>query len=59
MNNPLRYFDLLNACVGAVVMGGLALGRVPYNKWLVFVWPLLVLLAIMIVVVLSLGAMLS
>ena len=43
----------------AVVMGGLALGKVPYNKWLVFVWPLLIMLAIMIVVVLSLGAMLS
>ncbi len=43
----------------AVVMGGLALGRVPYNKWLSFVWPLLVMLAIMIVVVLSVGAALG
>lgn len=23
MNNPLRYFDLPNACLGALVMGGL------------------------------------
>jgi len=43
----------------AVVMGGLALGRIPYNKWLKFVWPLLVMLAIMIVVVLSTGALLN
>ena len=28
----------------AVVMGGLAIGRVPYDRWLRFVWPLLVIL---------------
>ena len=29
----------------AVVMGGLAIGRVPYNRWLQFVWPLVLMLA--------------
>ncbi len=43
----------------AVVMGGLALGRVPYNKWLAFVWPLLLVLALMIAAVLSIGALLT
>ena len=28
----------------AVVMGGLAIGRVAYDRWLRFVWPLLVIL---------------
>lgn len=41
----------------AVVMGGLALGRVPYERWLRFTWPLLVLLTILIMLMLSLGAM--
>ncbi|MCV0429029.1 MAG: YfcC family protein [Roseibium sp.] len=37
----------------AVVMGGLAIGRVSYDKWLRFTWPLLLILAILITVVLS------
>jgi uncharacterized ion transporter superfamily protein YfcC len=37
----------------AVVMGGLALGRVPYQRWLKFTWPLLVILTILIMVILS------
>jgi len=41
----------------AVVMGGLAIGRVGYDRWLKFMWPLLVILAILISVVLSVGAM--
>ncbi len=41
----------------AVVMGGLALGRVPYERWLRFVWPLLVILTIVIVVAISMAAM--
>jgi uncharacterized ion transporter superfamily protein YfcC len=41
----------------AVVMGGLAIARVPYGTWLRFVWPVLVALAILTVVVLS-GALL-
>ncbi|WP_299410102.1 YfcC family protein [uncultured Roseobacter sp.] len=30
----------------AVVVGGLAIGRVPYNKWLRFIWPLLIILSL-------------
>lgn len=41
----------------AVVVGGLAIGRVSYNKWLHFIWPLLLLLSILIMIVLSFGAM--
>jgi uncharacterized ion transporter superfamily protein YfcC len=40
----------------AVVMGGLAIGRVGYERWLKFMWPLLVILAILIMAVLSIGA---
>ncbi len=39
----------------AVVMGGLALGRVGYNKWLKFTFPLLVMLLVLYAVVLSIG----
>ncbi len=42
----------------AVVMGGLAIARVPYGKYLRFVWPLLAILAGLTVVVLVLGAFL-
>jgi uncharacterized ion transporter superfamily protein YfcC len=37
----------------AVVMGGLALARVPYQRWLRFVWPLLIILTVIIVVLIS------
>jgi uncharacterized ion transporter superfamily protein YfcC len=40
----------------AVVMGGLAIARVPYGKYLRFVWPLLAMLAVLTIVVLTLGA---
>jgi uncharacterized ion transporter superfamily protein YfcC len=43
----------------AVVMGGLAIGRVSYDKWLRFVWPLLVILAVIISAALSLTAMMT
>jgi uncharacterized ion transporter superfamily protein YfcC len=39
----------------AVVMGGLALGRVGYNKWLKFTWPLLVILLLLYAIILSVG----
>ena len=39
----------------AVVMGGLALGRVGYNKWLKFTWPLLIMLFLLYAIVLSIG----
>ena len=41
----------------AVVMGGLALGRVRYDKWLKFTWPLLLLLLLLYAIVLSVGAL--
>jgi uncharacterized ion transporter superfamily protein YfcC len=40
----------------AVVMGGLAIGRVPYNRWLQFTWPLVLILFVIIVVALSVAA---
>jgi uncharacterized ion transporter superfamily protein YfcC len=43
----------------AVVMGGLAIGRVSYDRWLRFVWLLLVILMIIIVGALSFGALSS
>ncbi|HKF00456.1 MAG TPA: YfcC family protein [Actinomycetes bacterium] len=43
----------------AVVMGGLAIARVPYGRYLRWVWPLLALLAALTVLVLAAGALLS
>jgi uncharacterized ion transporter superfamily protein YfcC len=43
----------------AVVMGGLAIARVGYGTWLRFVWPVLVLLAILSIAVLSAGVVLQ
>ena len=40
----------------AVVVGGLAIGRVSYHKWLHFIWPLLIMLSILIMAALSIGA---
>ncbi|QDY71191.1 YfcC family protein [Qingshengfaniella alkalisoli] len=40
----------------AVVMGGLAIGRIAYDKWLRFVAPLLLILAVIIMASLSLSA---
>jgi uncharacterized ion transporter superfamily protein YfcC len=39
----------------AVVVGGLAIGRISYEKWLSFVWPLLLILSLLIMAVLSIG----
>lgn len=41
----------------AVVMGGLAIARVPYGTYLRWVWPLLTALATLVVVVLGVGAL--
>jgi uncharacterized ion transporter superfamily protein YfcC len=41
----------------AVVMGGLAIARVGYGTWLKFVWPILVLLAILTIACLSIGVL--
>ena len=43
----------------AVVMGGLAIARVPYERWLRFVWPVLLGLTIIIMGALSLGVLLQ
>lgn len=43
----------------AVVMGGLAIGRVAYDKWLRFVWPLLLILAVIVAGSLSVAAMMG
>jgi uncharacterized ion transporter superfamily protein YfcC len=43
----------------AVVMGGLAIARVPYGRYLRWVWPLLATLAVLTVVVLGVGALLA
>lgn len=43
----------------AVVMGGLAIGRVSFDRWLRFVMPLVIGLAIILMLLLSLGAMTS
>ena len=40
----------------AVVMGGLAIARVPYGKYLRWVWPLLLTLVGLTVVALGVGA---
>jgi uncharacterized ion transporter superfamily protein YfcC len=39
----------------AVVMGGLAIGRVPYERWLRFVWPLLLVLTLILMAALTLA----
>jgi uncharacterized ion transporter superfamily protein YfcC len=43
----------------AVVMGGLAIARVPYDRYLRWVWPLLAVLAGLTVIVLAVGAAFS
>jgi uncharacterized ion transporter superfamily protein YfcC len=43
----------------AVVMGGLAIARVPYGRYVRWVWPLLAMLAVVTVVVLGAGALLA
>ena len=43
----------------AVVMGGLAIGKVGYGTWLKFVWPLLLMLAVLCMVVMSVAVLLG
>lgn len=43
----------------AVVMGALAIGRVPYERWLRFMWPLLVILTVIIMASLSVAAVVA
>lgn len=41
----------------AVVIGGLAIGRVSYDRWIVFIWPLLLILVAFISVAISAAAL--
>lgn len=43
----------------AVVMGALAIGRVPYERWLRFMWPLLLILTAIIMASLSIATLIS
>jgi uncharacterized ion transporter superfamily protein YfcC len=43
----------------AVVMGGLAIARVPYGSYLRWVWPLLAMLVLLSVLALGAGALLT
>ena len=43
----------------AVVIGGLAIGQVPYDRWIVFIWPLLLILTVFIMGTLAVGAMMG
>jgi uncharacterized ion transporter superfamily protein YfcC len=40
-------------------MGGLAIARVGYGTWLRFVWPLLLLLAVLSMLVLAIGTIVA
>ncbi len=42
----------------AVVMGGLAIGRVPYEKWLKYIWKLILVIFILTLLLLALGTIL-
>jgi uncharacterized ion transporter superfamily protein YfcC len=42
----------------AVVMGGLAIARVGYGTWIKFVWPLLIMLAVLSIAVMSIAVLL-
>jgi uncharacterized ion transporter superfamily protein YfcC len=41
----------------AVVMGGLAIARVPYVRWLKWVAPLLAMIIVLTIVILSIGVL--
>jgi uncharacterized ion transporter superfamily protein YfcC len=49
----------LFAPTSAVVMGGLAMAKVPYNKYLRFIAPLLVILLVLLMVFIVIGAIIS
>lgn len=42
----------------AVVIGGLAIGRVSFDRWLVFIWPLLLILTLFVMAALSVAVIL-
>lgn len=47
---------LLFAPTNAVVVGGLAIAKVGYDKYLKFVWPLLVINLVLVVTVIGIAA---
>jgi uncharacterized ion transporter superfamily protein YfcC len=53
--------SLMNLSIptSAVVMGGLAIARVPYDRYLRWVWPLVAMLAALCIVVIGVGAALA
>ena len=55
-NTPCGLVNLVTP-TAAVVMGALALGRIPYEKWLKFVWKLLLLFLALTVLLLIAAAL--
>ena len=49
---------LFTLVAGALLIGGLAIGRVSFDRWVVFVWPLLLILVVFISAGISLAAIL-
>lgn len=43
----------------AVVVGALAIGRISYDRWLKFIWPLLAILTVLIIGFLSIGVLIG
>ncbi|MGY0217581.1 YfcC family protein [Endozoicomonadaceae bacterium StTr2] len=41
----------------AVIMGGLAIGRISFDRWVVFVWPLLLVLFVLLLICFSVAAL--
>ena len=50
--------NLLNQTSG-VVMGGLAIGRVSYAKWVKFVMPLVIIMTVFLMITLSVATMIG
>ncbi len=50
--------DLVVTPTAAVVMGGLALGEVPYDRWVRFVWKLILIFFLLTLAFLAVSAIL-
>ena len=53
--NSGSLYGAIDVALFVLVIGGLALGRVRYDRWLRFTWPLLLVLFLIYAVVLSIG----
>ena len=51
--NPILFVVLLTAATG---VGGLALGGVPYDRWLRFVWKLILIFFLLTIAFLAVSA---